>query len=378
MQSKSLGLYIHLPFCVKKCLYCDFCSFPAVSEAERGRYVSSLCREMREAAPALSGYSVDTVFLGGGTPSLLSAEEYLSISNTIFENYRIAENLEFTSEANPATLDEGKLAAMREAGVNRLSIGMQSAVDSELAALGRVHTAADAVQAVTLARLAGFANINLDLMFGIPNQTEESFARSLEAALSLAPEHLSVYSLQVEEGTPFYERRASLPLPSEEAEAEMASTLYRLMRESGYRRYEISNFARDGYECRHNLRYWRLADYRGFGISAHSLIGNRRFFNRESLADYIADPLSLEEEEELLTPTAREYEYVMLSLRTARGISDAEFSEHFGVSFSDKYEKKIAPFLAGGLIERDGDRIFLSEAGMAVSNGILSEILDEM
>lgn len=378
MQGSSLGLYIHLPFCIQKCLYCDFCSFPAVSEGNRGRYTEALCREIREAAPALSGYTVDTVFFGGGTPSLLSAEEYLSISNTIFENYRIAENLEFTSEANPATLDEGKLAAMRRAGVNRLSIGMQSAVDSELAALGRVHTASDAKEAVALARWAGFENINLDLMFGIPSQTEESFRHSLETAIALAPEHLSVYSLQVEEGTPFYERRASLPLPSEEAEAQMASTLYRAMRDAGYRRYEISNFARDGYECRHNLRYWQLADYRGFGISAHSLIGNRRFFNRDGMAEYITDPLSVEEEEELLTPSAREYEYVMLSLRTASGISDAEFLDNFGVRFSEKYAQKIAPFLARGLMQSDGERVFLGEAGMALSNAVLSEILDEM
>ena len=158
----------------------------------------------------------------------------------------------------------------------------------------------------------------------------------------------------------------------------MASTLYRIMRDAGYRRYEISNFARDGYECRHNLRYWQLAEYRGFGISAHSLIGNRRFFNRDGMAEYITDPLSVEEEEELLTPSAREYEYVMLSLRTASGISDAEFLDNFGVRFSEKYAQKIAPFLARGLMQSDGERVFLGEAGMALSNAILSEILDEM
>lgn len=378
MKEPSLGLYIHIPFCLQKCLYCDFCSYPARPPKDRAAYVRALCREIEEAAPTLFHYTVDTVFIGGGTPSLLSAEEYLLISNTIQRNYRLASDLEFTSEANPATLDEAKLAAMKEAGINRLSIGMQSALDGELAALGRVHSARDAVQAVTMAKAAGFENINLDLMFGIPQQTKESFLFSLDAALSLSPEHLSVYSLQVEEGTPFYERRATLPLPSEEEESEMATLLYRKTEAAGYRRYEISNFAKAGYECRHNLRYWRLLDYRGFGISAHSLIGDRRFFNGEDLTLYLRDPASAREEEELLSRDAREFEYVMLGLRTADGISDIEFADAFGMRFSEKYADNIAPFLARGLMQSDGDRVFLTEAGMALSNGILSEILPDL
>lgn len=378
MKDPSLGLYVHIPFCIRKCLYCDFCSFPSLDGEVRKSYVTALCREIREAAPALSAYTVDTVFFGGGTPSLLSAEEYRLISDEIFKNYRMGADLEFTSEANPATLDAGKLAAMREAGINRLSIGMQSALDNELAALGRVHRAQDVFTSVRVARQAGFDNINLDLMFGIPEQTADSFLTSLRTALSVAPEHLSVYSLQVEEGTPFYERRASLPLPSEEDEEEMAELLYRETEAAGYHRYEISNFAKKGYECRHNLRYWRMQDYRGFGISAHSLIGDRRFFNGEELSAYLCDPTGTEREEERLSPAAREYETVMLSLRTAGGLEEEAFAADFGHSFFEKYGKRIAPFLAAGLIRRENGRVFLDEAGMAVSNAILCEILDEM
>ena len=378
MKKDSLGLYIHIPFCVQKCLYCDFCSFPARPSEERAAYVRTLCREIAEAAPDLSHYTVDTVFIGGGTPSLLSAEEYLLISKTIFENYCIADDLEFTSEANPATLDAEKLSAMRTAGINRLSLGMQSAVDNELAALGRIHSANDAAEAVALARQAGFGNINLDLMFGIPHQTKESFAATLQAAVAMAPEHLSVYSLQVEEGTPFYERRASLPLPSEEEEQEMAALLYRTAEKEGYRRYEISNFAKSGRECRHNLRYWQLADYRGFGIAAHSLIGKSRFFNREDLGAYLRDPCAVGEIEEELTEATLEFEYIMLGLRTADGLHEQEFAIRFGMPFSEKYKARISPFLARGLMQKTDGRVFLTEAGMAVSNGILSEILPDL
>lgn len=378
MQDASLGLYIHIPFCLQKCLYCDFCSFPARPAEEHSAYVRALCREIEAAARALSHYTVNTVFIGGGTPSLLSAEEYSLISNAIQRNYRLSDDLEFTSEANPATLDMAKLQAMKEAGINRLSIGMQSALDCELAALGRVHSARDAVQAVELARAAGFRNVNLDLMFGIPSQTAESFLFSLDTALSLSPEHLSVYSLQVEEGTPFYERRATLPLPDEEEEDKMATLLYRKTEAAGYRRYEISNFARAGYECRHNLRYWRLLDYRGFGVSAHSLIAGRRFFNGEDLSLYLRDPLSAEYEEELLSAATREFEYVMLGLRTADGISDAAFAEAFGEPFSEKYSVQIAPFLARNLMAKQDGRCYFSEEGMALSNGILREILPDL
>ncbi|MBQ8175073.1 MAG: radical SAM family heme chaperone HemW [Clostridia bacterium] len=378
MADKSLGLYIHIPFCLQKCLYCDFCSYPAVAEEMRSAYVAALCREIREAAPILTDYLVDTMFFGGGTPSLLSAEEYLHISKAVFENYRVVPSLEFTSEANPATLDDEKLTAMREAGINRLSIGMQSANAGELSALGRVHRNEDVFTSVEMARRAGFDNINLDLMFGIPEQTKETFATSLEAALSMSPEHLSVYSLQIEEGTPFYERRTFLSLPSEEEESEMAELLYRTAERSGYRRYEISNFARDGMECRHNLRYWRMQDYRGFGVSAHSLIGDHRFFNGGGLSTYIHDPLGIAEEEELLSPAMREYEALMLALRTADGVEDAAFTAEFGHGFAEKYGKRIAPFLSRGLMVLQNGRYALTKAGMSVSNGILREILDEM
>ncbi len=372
MADGTLGLYIHIPFCLSKCRYCDFCSSPQ-GEETRAAYVAALCREL---AACANGRPVDTVFLGGGTPSLLSRADFLLLGETIKRNYCLTPGAEWAAEANPATLDEAKLSAMRGAGINRLSLGMQSASDPELAALGRAHRAADLYTAVDMARSTGFDNLNLDIMFGIPHQTRESFAATLDAAFSLGAEHLSVYSLQIEEGTPFYRERHSLPLPDEETEAAMLEDLLAHTRAAGYRRYEISNYAKEGRECRHNLRYWQMQDYLGFGIAAHSLYDGRRFYNRADLAAYIEDPLGARETEEELTPAAREYETVMLGLRLARGIEDGAFARAFGYGFFEKYGERITPFLEGGFAVREGTYTRLSDRGMAVQNAILEKILD--
>ena len=372
---RSLGLYLHIPFCVAKCRYCDFCSSPAGEDIRRA-YVAALCREITSNAQSAEDYVVDTVFFGGGTPSLLAPDCFLEIADTLRKHYAIAPDVEWTAEANPATVDEEKLAAMRRAGINRLSIGMQSAKDNELAALGRAHCARDLYTAVSAARAAGFDNFNLDLMFGIPHQTKESFADTLDTAIGLAPTHLSVYSLQIEEGTPFYAERDTLPLPSEDEEGEMSDLLLEKTAAAGYLRYEISNYARAGYECRHNLRYWQMKDYLGFGIAAHSLLGDRRFYNREDLTAYLRDPLALRAEEELLSTAEREYETVMLGLRTAAGLDDNAFREAFGYGFFEKYGERLAPFAAAGLVLREAPRTALNARGMALSNTILSKILD--
>lgn len=372
----TLGLYLHIPFCLSKCAYCDFCSFPAVDSDTRHRYAEALVRELSARAPAYRDRCVDTVFFGGGTPTLLSSESLLMLTDAIRSHFCVCEDAEWSIECNPATADKEKFRALRACGFNRLSIGMQSACNGELALLCRAHRHNDLLAAVRDAREAGFTNINLDLMFGIPAQTKESFSHTLNEALALAPTHLSVYSLQIEEGTPFYEKRTALPLPNEDAEGEMASLLAERLRTAGYQRYEISNYAKEGYECRHNLRYWQMQDYLGLGLASHSLIKGRRFYNGEDLCAYLSDPLSILCEEERLDDAAYEFETVMLGLRLARGIEEAAFSRAFGYGFLEKYGARLAPFFEAGLVCTDGSRTYLTDAGMALSNTILSEILD--
>ena len=251
-KSKSAALYFHIPFCRRKCLYCDFCSYAGQGEDVMASYVERLCCEARERADALAGQTVDTVYFGGGTPTLLPPPAFSRLIDTVKACYTLSDCVEITSECNPATADAHKLAAMREAGINRLSIGAQSANDEELQALGRIHTHAQTVQTVKNARAAGFDNVSLDLMYGIPHQTRQSFAHTLEEALSLAPEHISAYSLILEEGTPFFERQDQLPLPDEDAVCDMTDAALAFLRAHGYERYEISNFAIKGYECRHH------------------------------------------------------------------------------------------------------------------------------
>lgn len=376
MKERSLGLYLHIPFCLAKCHYCDFCSFPAVGEEEKHVYALALAKELEAGAAAADGYTVDTIFLGGGTPTCLAPNDLLYLGERIKACYPLAKEVEWTCEANPATVTRATLSAMKSVGFNRISLGMQSAFQNELTCLGRVHTPADLHEAVAAIREAGYTNWNLDLMFGIPHQTAAGFSAGLSEAIALGAPHLSVYSLQIEEGTPFYRDRATLPLPGEEEEEEMAAALYRQTEAAGYRRYEISNFAKPGYECRHNLRYWRMHDYLGFGIAAHSCLGGRRFYNRADLPAYLKAPTALREEEEVLTPAAREYETVMLGLRLADGIDEAAFSAAFGYGFYEKYGPRLRRFLASGHVTHDGQRTCLSRSGMAVSNAILAEILE--
>ena len=378
MEKKTLGLYLHIPFCVAKFHYCDFCSFPAASAEVRHAYALALAQELRAWRAAASDHTVDTVFFGGGTPTCLKTEDLIFLATQIRELYHLAEDVEWTCEANPATVDEAKLRGMRQAGFNRISLGMQSAQEKELALLGRVHRPKDLYEAADAIRAAGFTNWNLDLMFGIPAQTVGSFARSLDEAIALSPTHLSVYSLQIEEGTPFYHNRHTLPLPDEETEEEMAALLYRKTAAAGYRRYEISNFAMPGKESRHNLRYWRMQDYLGFGIAAHSCFGGERFYNQEDLSAYLQEPCACRAKEEQLTPATREYETIMLGLRLADGIAEAEFAAAFGHGLQETYGERMQKFKDGGFLVFDGKRTRLTERGMAVSNTILAEILADM
>ncbi len=371
----SLGLYLHIPFCHSKCRYCDFCSH-AAGEAEKEAFVAALCREIEGRAPLYRARRVDTVFFGGGTPTCLGTGQLTRLLDTLHRSFSFTPDAEWSMEINPATADLDKLRALREGGINRVSIGMQSADDGELALLGRAHRHADLLAAVHDTRVAGFENFNLDLMFGIPTQTPESFARSLDAALALAPTHLSVYSLQIEEGTPFFAERDTLALPDEESEDQMRAHLLAATETAGLLRYEISNFARAGYECRHNLRYWSRRDYLGLGPSAHSLVGVRRFYNASDVGAYLAAPLSCEREEALLTPYEAECEALMLGLRLTAGVDTAALSREFSFDFEEKYRPRLRRFLEARLVEYAGRRLRLTARGLTLSSYILSEILD--
>ena len=288
IKRENVGIYIHVPFCLSKCHYCDFCSMSRADEDIKQRYVDALCREIKESAERVSGkLEADTVYFGGGTPSLLSAGQFEQILSEIDHSFIIADDAEITAEVNPKTADVEKLSTMRALGINRVSIGMQSADDKELRALGRIHSFEDFKRCFDDARAAGFDNISADLMYGIPEQTMESFRHSIEVLCHLSPEHISSYCLTVEEGTNFHRRRDKLDFPDEDSVSDMYEEMSRLLAEHGYEKYEISNFSKKGRESRHNLKYWHCEDYLGFGPAAHSYFGGARFAHSRDIDAYL-------------------------------------------------------------------------------------------
>ncbi len=375
----KLGLYVHVPFCVRKCHYCDFHSAPA-DKGARTAYVRALCRHLVASAPALHGYTVDTVYLGGGTPTLLDSADFMAILDTVREHYALEADAEITAECNPVTNAAGLMEGLRQAGVNRLSIGLQSANENELRLLGRPHGYGEFLETYKAARTAGFDNISVDLMFGIPDQTAESFARTLDAVLALSPEHISAYGLRIEEGTPFYGMKKRLALPNEDTECEMAETVAGRLRNAGYEHYEISNYARPGRRSRHNMRYWLGADYLGFGPGAHSYLHGARFDTAPDTAAYVAavERGAFDTLRQNLMPIAGKElqdEYVMLRMRLFDGIDTADFARRFGISFEQAYGAP-EPLIEGGFLQRSQERIAFTERGMRVSNAILSDWLD--
>ncbi len=368
MTTKPIGLYVHIPFCKRKCRYCDFCSYAGVSETERREYTEALCREIR-------GYerekriAVDTVFFGGGTPSLLEPRELSEILEAVKSAFDVLPDAELTLEANPGTLTRDKLLAYRLLGVNRLSIGLQSIHENELKKLGRIHSYPDFLESYRLAREVGFDNIGVDLMYGIPEQTVDSFGETLASVIAIAPEHISAYGLIIEEGTPFYDERDSLALPDEDSECDMYCLACAMLGEAGYSHYEISNYARAGRESRHNLHYWRDEEYIGVGVAAHSYFEGYRFANPDSIAEYLAAPVV-----ERLLPDA-ETEYVMLAFRLAEGLSLTDYKARFSRGFTEGREDSIRRYTDLGLMLQMGDRLALTERGFYVSNAILSDLL---
>ncbi len=384
--SGELGIYLHIPFCVRKCLYCDFLSAPG-SLQEMEHYVEALTREILEESVSYKSYTVKSVFLGGGTPSLLSGESVKRILQTVYDHYRMGADCEISMEVNPGTASPEKLDCWRKAGVNRLSIGLQSVWDEELKALGRIHTGEDFFRTYRHAIKSGFNNINIDLMFGIPGQTKESYAGTLKKVVSLEPPptHISAYSLILEEGTPFYENRPILP--DEETEREMNKITSEILSDQGYRQYEISNYARPGYACVHNQIYWTRGNYAGFGIGAASMVENVRFQNTSSLEAYLARYLKGEREKrvkgegQILSRKEQMEEFMFLGLRMTKGVSTKEFQRLFDVSIEQMYPGVVEDFVRKGLLVRGTDpdtgeeRIRLTAFGMDVSNMVMSEFI---
>lgn len=385
---RPLSIYIHIPFCVRKCLYCDFLSAPASGETMEA-YASCLCREIEAAGKLYPDHEVRTVFFGGGTPSILKKERICQIMEALRRAFSLAEDAEITIEVNPGTVDADKLAAYYAAGINRLSIGVQSLQENELQALGRIHSTEDFFQTYSMAIKSGFNNINVDLMSAIPEQTLESCQDTLRQLLSLdrPPSHISAYSLIIEEGTPFYENTPVLP------DEEMDRLFYKItndiLKAAGYHRYEISNYAREGCECRHNRVYWERGEYLGFGIGAASLMQETRFSNIRDLQTYLkllsgeaADGPStgqltehLRQEVSHLTEREQMEEFMFLGLRLTEGVSKKRFFKTFGKKFTDVYPGISEKLIREGLLVQEGDRLKLTELGLDISNRVMAEFL---
>ena len=368
------GLYIHVPFCVKKCNYCDFCSQGGADEDLVNGYVDALICEI-ESYREENRIPVFTVFFGGGTPSLLSSEHIGKIMNSLREVFDLSRCEEITLEVNPGTVSYDKLSRLRNLGINRLSIGLQSVHENELKKLGRIHSFEDFLRTYRDARRLGFDNINVDLMYGIPYQTKESFKETLLTVTALSPEHISAYGLIVEEGTPFFNEADSLPLPTADDECDMYEICIKALADFGYYHYEISNYSKPGYECRHNLLYWRDMEYIGVGASAYSYFRGIRYGNTRNLVEYINSPHDAIEYREVIDKENEMTEYAMMRLRLCEGISLSSYKNKFGADFLFGKQELLIRLCEGGFITLSNDRISLTDKGMYVSNSIISELL---
>lgn len=375
---KTLGIYIHIPFCVQKCNYCDFLSAPATKEQQQ-RYIEALKIEIKQEAPQYKDYTAETIFFGGGTPSILDAAQLAECIAVLYEYFSFAKNTEITVETNPGTATRQKLAALRSAGVNRLSIGVQSANNQELKMLGRIHTYQDFLQTYQWARVVGFTNINIDLISALPGQTLATWSDTLKKVTQLSPEHISAYSLMIEEGTPLYQQQEAYPpLPSEDEDRQIYQQTKHILAECGYHRYEISNYAETGYECRHNKIYWQrgiyhTADFIGFGLGASSTVAGKRWNNTTNFTQYLTKPVH--ENIEQLTINDQMEEFIFLGLRMTSGISKQEFFDTFHQDIETIYKPILDKWTAQKMLTQTKESIQLTDAGMDVSNVILADFL---
>lgn len=393
----QISLYIHIPFCVKKCNYCDFLSFPA-SDEQKTSYLDMLCLEIERKSRFFDGIEVSSVFIGGGTPSCIPANEIAKIMELINRSFALQKGAEVTIEVNPGTVDLEKLSCYLQAGINRLSIGLQSTDDAMLQILGRIHNFADFAETYKQARKCGFENISVDLMSGLPGQTTEQFLDTLKIVTSFKPEHISCYSLILEEGTLFYEKMDSMVFPSEDEDRDMYAMTKQFLHEQGYERYEISNYAKKGKESRHNIGYWKRGEYLGLGLGAASHIQNIRFNNPANMEQYFAmvnsDILTDNadgsgrtgfclipgwendyEQVEILSVEDRIEEYMFLGLRMMCGINTEDFSHQFGKTVDDVYGSVLQSLISQQLITKNNQYVALTERGIDVSNYVFGQFL---
>lgn len=377
-MNQRLGLYIHIPFCASKCTYCDFYSL-ADCDYLMPEYQKALIKHIEESSASIKNYEVDTVYFGGGTPSFYGAGRIVEILNTIKLNGNLRTDSEITVEANPDSLTPDTLKLLRREGVNRLSIGVQATDNDLLKLIGRRHNFQQAQRAVSEARKAGFDNISLDLIYGLPTQTKSDWAETLARVLELQPEHLSCYGLKLEEGTPMYKNYKDSPvLPTDDEQADMYCYAAEMLERYGYKQYEISNFAVKGFQSRHNLKYWCLDDYMGFGPGAHSCIGNLRYSYVRDLKAYIAGVeknVSLIEEYETISPYEKSVEYLMLAMRTNNGVSAADYRRICKAKW-EPVERVLRAFMAKGWVERTGDRWHFTIPGFLISNTLIGILLE--
>jgi len=397
MNKQTMGIYIHIPFCIKKCEYCDFLSGVGTIN-EMTSYVNALIIEIR--SYARKKYPVSSIFFGGGTPSIIEVTHIISIMNAVWDTFIIEESAEITLEANPGTLTREKIRGYREAGINRISLGLQSTDNEELKALGRIHSYEEFLESYKIIRQEGLCNVNIDLMSGLPLQSVASWENTLRRVVVLKPEHIAAYGLIIEEGTPFFgiyaeddkKRDAgevTKYLPCEADEREMYHLTKKILKENGYERYEISNYAKKGYECRHNIGYWRRSNYIGFGNGSSSMMDNVRFANQSDIHLYIegkgmqssenglsvrAGEQLLPKEEKLSVKEQME-EFLFLGLRMMEGIHIGEFERKFQVSFQDMYKAVVDNLVNKGLITVVEQRIRLTDAGIDISNYVLVQFL---
>ena len=373
---KKLGIYIHIPFCVKKCGYCDFYSVKWDEESEN-KYIHSAINEIKSYNELSSKYVVDSIYIGGGTPSIINPKNLEKIISTIRCLFTVEENSEISMEANPNSLWEN-IKTYGEIGINRLSIGIQSLNDNILKRIGRIHNSKEALQAIDRAISFGFENINADVMFNIPGQTVDDINDTISKLVTKQIRHISFYSLKLEEGTPMYllKKNKKIVMPEEDLEREMYYAGRNIMEKHGLMQYEISNFSVKGYECRHNLKYWKQEEYIGIGPSAHSFLGNVRFSNPSELTEYITsgengvfERNTLEEMDE----NDIKFEYIMLRLRLTEGLKFADFKNKFSIDFKEAYKEQIKHLTENNLIESDDDAIRLTKRGMDVSNYVLAQ-----
>lgn len=383
-MKKAMQLYMHIPFCVRKCAYCDFLSFAADEQTQRD-YVKALQKELDFYGQKYRDRYLSTIFIGGGTPSWLTAKAMAELMDCVYRNFTVAEDAEITIECNPGTVSEDKFAVYRQAGINRLSIGLQSANNEELKTLGRIHTFEQFLRTYDKARHYGFSNMNVDLMSALPGQTPEGFLSSLKKVLRLKPEHISAYSLIIEEGTPFFETyqedvelreagKQTMLLPSEEEEYQTTKMTRELLQAEGYHWYEISNFAKPGRACRHNIGYWKRADYLGVGLGAASLLDNVRYANTDDIYEYMRHPETAAKGERL-SRNAQMEEFMFLGLRLIDGFHREEFEKNFHVAIEGVYGTELKQLQQEELLVQQEGIIRLTEKGIDVSNYVLSQFL---